>query len=82
MASQRIVSWTAYGLVSALALKLVAVGFRAELAAILRLQMAARIVSVTGRGCATRKIVEVTLVCGTQKGWCLHFLLAFYLELT
>ena len=44
------------------ALKLVAEGFRAEIAAILRLRMAARIVLATGRGCATRKPVQVRLV--------------------
>ena len=44
------------------ALKLVTVGFRAEIAAILRLQMAATIVQATQPPRATHKLVEVRLV--------------------
>ena len=43
--------------------KLVAVGVRAEIAATLRLQMAARIVWAKSLTCATHKLVQVRLVC-------------------
>ena len=43
-------------------LKPVAVGLRTEIAAILRVQTAARIVLVMRRGCATCKSVQVGLV--------------------
>ena len=44
------------------ALKLVVEGFRAEIAAILRLPMAARVVWATGPARATRKLVVVSLI--------------------
>ena len=53
--------WTADGLVSARAQKVVVAEPRPERAATLRLQMVARIVLVTGRRCATRKAVQVRL---------------------
>ena len=50
------------GLISARARKVVVAELRPERAAILRQRMVARIVSATGRGCATRKRVQVWLV--------------------
>ena len=44
------------------ALKLVGAGFKAELAAILHLRMAARIVQATRLQCATRELAQVQVV--------------------
>ena len=57
------------GLISARARKVVVAEPRPERAAILRLRMVARIVSVTGRGCATRKSVQVWLVRVDELGY-------------
>ena len=51
--------WTVDGPILVRAPKLAVGGLRLERAAILRVRMAARIVLVTGRGCATRKPAQV-----------------------
>ena len=61
-ASQRTVALAADGLGMVRALKLVGAGFKAELAAILHLRMAARIVQATRLQCATRELAQVQVV--------------------
>ena len=57
-----LLKWTADGRGSALALQLVVAGLIAELAVILHLRMAARIVLALRGGCATCKTVQVRLM--------------------
>ena len=63
---------TADGLGSVRALKLVGAGFRAELVAILRLRMAARIVQATHLKRATRESAQVQVV-GVHDLRCLFY---------
>ena len=69
--------WTADGLVSVCVQTFVEAEPRPELAAALRLRMAARIVLVTGRRCATRKAVQVRRCWRRYISSCIYLICCF-----